>query len=158
MAEFIHYDSFNYMYNPIGIENLPLPIKNTYDTIISYSVFTHTTEEDFLIKLEQLFTLVKYGGKILFTFCDPSDQVTVDFFTQKRMSIFGKCDIISTSTRLYLVDADIKDIPDPNKMLITFYNSDYLQDLLAKYQISIHKAPKECRGCFQSCVILQKPT
>jgi len=155
-AEFIHYNSFNYIYNPTGIENLDLPVTKAYDTIISYSVFTHTSEEDFLNRLEQLFTVVAPGGKILFTFCDPDNPIIVDFFTQKRIRMFGKCDNISTSTNLYLVDADIKSIPDVNKMLITFYNKEYLKSILSKYIISIHTAPIGCLNCFQNCVILEK--
>ena len=155
-AEFIHYNSFNHMYNPNGIENLDLPITKMYDTVISYSVFTHTSEEDFLNRLEQLFTLVVPGGRILFTFCDPDDSITVKFFTQKRIKTFGKCDNISTPTKLYLVDADIKSIPDVNKMLITFYNREYLKSALSKYTVSVHPAPAGCLNCFQSCVILEK--
>lgn len=155
-AEFIHYNSFNHMYNPNGIKNLDLPVTKTYDTIISYSVFTHTSEEDFLNRLEQLFTVVVPGGKILFTFCDSDNPIVVNFFTQKRIRMFGKCDKISTSTKLYLVDADIKSIPDVNKMLITFYNKEYLKSILSKYTVSIHPAPMGCLNCFQSCVILEK--
>lgn len=156
-AEFIHYNSFNHMYNPNGIENLDLPVTKAYDTVISYSVFTHTNEEDFINRLEQLFTVVAPGGKILFTFCDPDNPKVVNFFTQKRIRMFGKCDNISTSTKLYLVDADIKSIPDVNKMLITFYNREYLKSILSKYTVSIHPAPMGCFNCFQSCVILEKP-
>ena len=155
-AEFIHYNSFNYMYNPDGTDHLDLPIIKTYDTIISYSVFTHTSEEDFLNRIEQLFTLLVPGGRILFTFCDPADPVTVNFFTQKRIAMFGKCDNISTSTKLYLVDANIKAIPDVSKMLITFYNREYLKSILSKYEVSVHTAPVECLNCFQSCIMLQK--
>jgi SAM-dependent methyltransferase len=157
-AEFIHYNSFNHMYNPTGLENLNLPITKKYDTVISYSVFTHTSEEDFLDRLEQLFALVVPGGSILFTFCDPDDTTTVNFFTQKRIKTFGKCDSIRTSTKLYLIDADIKSIPDVDKMLITFYNKEYLKSILRKYNVSIHSAPPRCLNCFQSCVMLQKTT
>lgn len=156
-AEFIHYNSFNHMYNPNGIENLDIPVTKTYDTIISYSVFTHTSEEDFLNRLEQLCKLVAPGGKILFTFCDPDNPIIVNFFTQKRIRMFGRCDNILTSTKLYLVDADIKSIPDVNKMLITFYNREYLKSILSKYDVSIHNAPLDCLNCFQNCVILKKP-
>ena len=155
-AEFIHYNSFNHMYNPHGLENLDLPITKTYDTIISYSVFTHTSEEDFLSRLEQLFRLVNPAGRILFTFCDPDDLTTVEFFTRKRNATFGKCDNIVTATKLYLVDAEIKLIPDINKMLITFYNREYLKSIFSKYTVSIHAAPMGCINCFQSCVMLQK--
>jgi hypothetical protein len=155
-AEFIHYNAFNHMYNPTGLENLNLPITKTYDTVISYSVFTHTSEEDFLNRLEQLFTFVTLGGSILFTFCDPDDTTTVNFFTQKRIKIFGKCDSIKTSTKLYLIDAEIQSIPDVNKMLITFYNREYLKSILSKYNVSIHNAPLGCVNCFQTCVMLQK--
>ena len=155
-AEFIHYNAFNHMYNPTGLENLDLPITKKYDTIISYSVFTHTSEEDFLDRLEQLFAFVVPGGRILFTFCDPEDTTTINFFTRKRIKTFGKCDIISTSSKLYLIDAEIKFIPEIDKMLITFYNKEYLKSILSKYSISIHTAPLGCLNCFQSCVMLQK--
>jgi SAM-dependent methyltransferase len=155
-AEFIHYNAFNYMYNPTGLENLDIPITKKYDTVISYSVFTHTSEEDFLNRLAQLFTFVVPGGKILFTFCDPEDNTIVNFFTQKRIKTFGRCDNISSSTKLYLIDADIKSIPDVNKLLLTFYNREYLKSILGKYNVSIHNAPSGCRNCFQSCVMLQK--
>jgi len=155
-AEFIHYNAFNHMYNPTGLENLNLPITKTYDTVISYSVFTHTSEEDFLNRLEQLFALVAPGGSILSTFCDPDDTTTVNFFTKKRINRFGKCDSIRTSTKLYLIDAEIKSIPDVDKMLITFYNREYLKSILSKYTVSIHPAPPGCLNCFQSCVMIKK--
>lgn len=155
-AEFIHYNTFNYMYNPTGKLDVPLPVSGSYDTIISYSVFTHTTEKDMLSRIAELYRLLTPGGKLLFTYLNISSKTIVDYFTKKRIKDFGYCDPIDTQTVLYLLDADVKQEPENNKMLLTFYNTDYLLSLLSNYQSTAHPCPRNCYHCIQDCIIITK--
>ena len=155
-AKFIHYNTFNHMYNPQGIVNFSLPLAQTYDTIISYSVFTHTTEEDILSRIEELYNFLNVGGKLIFTYLNVGSTGTVKYFTDKRTKNFGYCDIISTETKLYLVDADIKQYPIEGKMLATFYNTAYLKSILSGYSVTSHQCPTGCYNCIQDCIVINK--
>jgi SAM-dependent methyltransferase len=155
-ARFIHYNAFNYMYNPVGEIDPPLPINGLYDTIISYSVFTHTTEKDMLSRISELYGLLAPGGRFLFTYLNSSSTKIVEYFTKKRITDFGYCNSISTNTKLYLVDADIKEEPEAGKMLLTFYNTDYLLELLSTYSPKFQTCPESCYNCIQDCVVINK--
>ncbi len=155
-AKFIHYNTFNYMYNSTGDLDVPLPVTESYDTIISYSVFTHTTEKDMLSRIAELHRLLAPGGKLMFTYLNIGVKPIVDYFTKKRIKDFGFCDPIETQTMLYLVGATVKQEPENDKMLLSFYNTDYLLSLLSNYQSTAHSCPKNCYNCIQDCIIITK--
>lgn len=155
-AEFIHYNTFNHMYNPNGVLNIPLPVTGPFDTIISYSVFTHTTQEDMVSRIDDLYRLLTPGGKLMFTYLNIESNTTVDYFRKKRIKDFGYCNYIDTRTMLYLVDADVRQTPENSKMLVTFYHTDYLLSLLSKYQPTAQICPTNCNNCIQDCIIISK--
>ncbi|MGH8512780.1 MAG: class I SAM-dependent methyltransferase [Gammaproteobacteria bacterium] len=71
-AHWIHYNRYNCSFNPDGIAGLPVPDMGTeFDTIVAYSVFTHTTREEMKELVGQLRTRLAPGGALAFTFIDP---------------------------------------------------------------------------------------
>jgi SAM-dependent methyltransferase len=71
-AHWFHYNRYNCSFNPDGIAGLPVPdCGRTFDVILAYSVFTHTTREEMLELAAQLETKLAPGGTLAFTFIDP---------------------------------------------------------------------------------------
>jgi SAM-dependent methyltransferase len=155
-AKFIHYDTFNHMYNFSSTSICSIPVTDRFDTVISYSVFTHTTEADMLNRIDELYGLLNVGGKLLFTYLNTQSATIVNYFSKKRTQNFGHCDNLETSTMLYLVDADVKPYPEAGKMLATFYNTEYLKSILAKYQPTAYTCPVNCVNCIQDCIVINK--
>ena len=154
-ASFIHYNAYNHMYNPMGKKNLSLPITKKFKTIISYSVFTHTTQEDFLTRVEELYQFLDNDGQMLISYCDVEHSYTTNFFYKKRIKDFGTCDRFDTQKNVtYLVDNEILDQPKDNKLLLTLYRTDYLAKILSKYKVSFEKSSD--LKTFQSCIIIKK--
>jgi methyltransferase family protein len=71
-AHFVFYDRHNSHYNPTGAVNLPIPSPGqTFDFILAFSVFTHTSASEMVDLLDQLKRMLSGQGKLAFTFCDP---------------------------------------------------------------------------------------
>jgi SAM-dependent methyltransferase len=71
-AHWQHYDRYNRSFNPDGVRDLPVPDPGlSFDFILAYSVFTHTTFEEMKDLVAQLETLLAPGGTLAFTFIDP---------------------------------------------------------------------------------------
>lgn len=71
-AHWVHYDRYNYSFNPEGLAGLPVPdLGIEFDFVLAYSVFTHTTREEMMDLIEQLTTRLAPGGVLAFTFIDP---------------------------------------------------------------------------------------
>lgn len=71
-AHWVHYNRYNCSFNPEGVRGLPIPdVGVEFDTILAYSVFTHTTREEMHDLVGQLQTLLAPGGVLAFTFIDP---------------------------------------------------------------------------------------
>jgi len=71
-ANWIFYDRFNLQYNPTGKPLLPVPAHlPTFDFIVAYSVFTHTTEHEMIDLVAQLRAHLAPAGRLIFTFIDP---------------------------------------------------------------------------------------
>lgn len=156
-AKFIWYDGYNPVYNPNGTEET-YNFEKQYDTIISYSVFTHTSKEDMCNKIEWLYNYLKPGGTMLSTWLDIDSKPSTNFFYKKRIQEYGSCDLIETSDYTYLLDNKCsKTIEFDIKFLLSFYKKDYLQNLLKDYQPLLVNAFSDIPSCFQSCIIIRKP-
>ena len=71
-AHWVHYNRYNRSFNPGGIEDLPIPdLGVEVEFILSYSVFTHTTQEEMQSLVEQLQSRLAPGATLAFTFIDP---------------------------------------------------------------------------------------
>jgi hypothetical protein len=74
-SHWIHYNRYNCSFNPTGIEGLPIPkVGISFDMILAYSVFTHTTREEMHDLIEQLLECLTSNGTLAFTFVDPHYQ------------------------------------------------------------------------------------
>jgi SAM-dependent methyltransferase len=156
-ATFIHYNKHNYMYNPQG-QNLLWPcLDTTFDTIISYSVITHTTVDDFINAVSWLYKHLNHNGKMFITYLDITNTFAKSFFYNKRVRDFGSCDEITTEDYVYIVDNKVA-IPNNNSMLLTFYNENYLSKILSNYNFKLIQNFSNKAECFQDCIIIKKPT
>jgi len=71
-AHFVHYDRYNYSFNPEGARDLPVPdLGVEFDIILAYSVFTHTTLDEMTDLVGQLRQRLAPDGVLAFTFIDP---------------------------------------------------------------------------------------
>jgi len=71
-AHFVHYNRYSSQYNPNGVLNLPVPdLGLKFDIILAFSVFTHTHQNEMLDLVRQLQNVLRSGGVLAFTFCDP---------------------------------------------------------------------------------------
>jgi SAM-dependent methyltransferase len=153
-ANFIWYNGFNYMYNLKGDKIKPV-LNKQYDTIISYSVFTHTTVEDTLNSIAYLYSNLKHGGKMLLTWLSIDNQKVVNFFYKKRIKEFKTCDKIQTDDYTYLINNKLSKVESAG-MFLVFYKQDYLADLLKGYNFILTPAPEDSGDCFQDCIIISK--
>jgi SAM-dependent methyltransferase len=78
-AHFEFYDRYNSHYNPTGTLHWPIPsVGETFDFILAFSVFTHTSVSEMVDLLQQLRRMLRGGGQLAFTFCDPHYDPTRD--------------------------------------------------------------------------------
>ena len=155
-ANWIHTDAYNPMYNKTGNLSQMFPFAdNTFDITVAYSVYSHTTHENFIQDLSEIKRVTKPGGKIGITFVD-TDSINF-FITKRRQDYPGKFVInikdIEESLRkrneyIYYVDNDllIDEINNPDGIthLVTVYNQDWLLKELNSIGIETNiKYPKQ---------------
>ncbi len=71
-AHWVFYNRYCFEFNPLGIPNLPIPdLRQTFDYIIAFSVFTNNTVTDLLQLVGQLESMLAPRGALAFTFLDP---------------------------------------------------------------------------------------
>ncbi|MGK4585123.1 class I SAM-dependent methyltransferase [Kitasatospora sp. HPMI-4] len=70
-ATFLHYDRYNFEYNPGGTRRLPVPDLGRFDVILAQSVFSHTSKAEMRELVAQLRTFLTDDGVLAFTFIDP---------------------------------------------------------------------------------------
>jgi cyclopropane fatty-acyl-phospholipid synthase-like methyltransferase len=155
-ATFIHSNAYNVMYNHNGIINLKPTLKDKFDSIISYSVLTHTTYDDFFSTIDWLYSLLNNYGTMMITFLDIDDKKTTNFFYQKRIRDYGKCDTISSKDWTYLIDTTISKIEKNADHFLLFFNKEFLLENLKAYKVEIIPAPINAKGCFQTCLVIKK--
>lgn len=152
-ANWIWYDRFNPVYNPTGEKALPTFDKK-FDMIISYSVFSHTTANDMVEMIEHLFTYLKQGGSIYFTYCNIKNKPLVEWFRKRRSpncdEVPSECDFV------YLTNDKItSDYPSEKCVhFVSFYNEQWITNLLNKFNPVSHPCP--AGPWLQDCMILTK--
>ena len=71
-AHWVHFNGYNCSFNPLGTAGLPIPdLGIEFETILAYSVFTHTTRDEMNELIGQLRRRLTPGGTLAFTFIDP---------------------------------------------------------------------------------------
>lgn len=71
-SHWVHYDRYNFSFNPGGVPGLPVPdLGMRFDVILAFSVFTHTGPGEMCELVGQLRDRLAFGGTLAFTFIDP---------------------------------------------------------------------------------------
>jgi hypothetical protein len=71
-AHWIFYNRYCFSFNPDGVPSLPIPdMRQSFDYIVAFSVFTNTTQTDMLQLVPQLEAILSTHGALAFTFIDP---------------------------------------------------------------------------------------
>lgn len=161
-ASFILYDGYNSMYNKNGTTDTKPLLDRQYDTIISYSVLTHTSIEDMIITVGWLYDQLKSGGKLMLSWLDVDEAATMSYFQYKRKQAYGHCDALITDSYTYLNDNKTSKYIDPAaKHLVLIFKKEFLSNLLQKYKHTLSPVP--IRGmtplytnCIQSCAVIEK--
>ena len=152
-ANWIYYPGYNPMYNSKGITNFRFELPRLYDTIISYSVLSHTSIDDFFQTIDWLYQHLAPNGSMLITYLNVKNLVLKSRFIAKRFRDFGSCDQIETDTFTYLVDNKIKDNPEDDRYLLLFINPDYLINKLSLYEVELISPDNKT---FQDCILIKR--
>jgi len=149
-ANWYWYNRYNPVYNPTGEKILP-QLNETFDFIISYSVFTHMDIEDTLEVLDYLYSLLNPGGSICFSYCNIDRQECVDWFRVRREN----CDQIPSQDYVYLINNKTSLVSPSERVIhfVSFYKTEWLLDKLAKFN-PVSKPPHNV--WMQDAIIITK--
>jgi hypothetical protein len=144
----IHYNKYNYQYNcNLHIVDTWPNLPNNIDTVIAFSVFTHTTFEEYQYTTSKLQQHLSNDGNILSTFFSSLDKKTLYSVLSHRPEYFKDCqedivdklfkkDVIylcvNTLSKQVSIFDSLKDLPkfSNRNYFLTFYNDQWLQDNL----------------------------
>jgi SAM-dependent methyltransferase len=140
---FIHYDKWHPSWNPNGALGLNVQnfVKEKFDVIIAYSVFTHTSILQTKQEIDNLLVLLKPGGKILFTIW--TSDIFYDFYkwVYERYDI-PETDILSLEYDRVaywldnkMIKVDENEITGNYKSVCTFYKVTEFQKLFPMAEI-----------------------
>ena len=157
-AEFIHYNGYNCTYNPSGIKGLRPVLNKKYSSVISYSVFTHTTVDDLLDSVKWLYEQLEVGGKLMATFCTIDNSRAIKYITHDKFKSFESFEWFNTHKVFYISEDDLSSVDSPiiGKMVFTLYDLDYLKDILSQYDVEFFDDPHDVLNCFQQCFCITK--
>jgi SAM-dependent methyltransferase len=149
-STWLWYNRYNPAYNSTGERVLP-KIDDEFDLIISYSVFTHMTIDDTEELLDYLYSILKPGGKLCFSFCDVDNRHCVEWFRSRRT----RCDPIKTDDFIYLVNnrVSIVEPTEPCIHFVAFYNRAWLLEKLKRFNPVAYNVPE---GWLQDCILIVK--
>lgn len=180
-AHFHWFDRYSCYDNVKGKVGLPVPFApESFDVIISFSVFTHVSKPDMVDLITQLMTCLKPGGYLGFTFFDtfynpvedPNwniENARPDLFRgtnlAHRLSQFTNHDVAELSEAakgsrwITLINDDFRIEPPDDaspyepegSMFLQFYDLAYIQSLFPDGQILAPVAPER-----QHCMVLRK--
>lgn len=156
-AKFFRHNTYNLIYNKDGDNDFRPNLSEKYDAIISYSVLTHTTINDFFDTVYYLYNGLNSGGKLMISYLDAYHEITVDFFRAKRTNEYGSCDPISTDDYVYLADNIATKSEQTKSYFLLFFKKSYLSNRLSFYNHQLIDTPAGIGGCFQSCIVINKP-
>lgn len=146
-STWVHYNRFNWMYNPQGNTEFMFPNINTdQDFIWAYSVFSHVDANEF-IKTILWMTTFNYK-KIAVSFLDIDAPEMKEYFYNKRVSEYGNCnDMLKTVSSkdtdyFYFLDNDAYEINKyecdytSNSYFLSFFNTEWLIFTLKQHGIN----------------------
>lgn len=148
-ASWCWYNRQNPVYNATGDSSYPV-LTQTFDLVVSYSVFSHIESGDALDLLEFLYGKLSNTGKILFSYCNVDNKNCVEWFRNRRTN----CDKIPNEDIVYLIDNKVSNkIPKECNHFVTFYKTSWLLDKLSGFNPVSYAPPK---GWYQDCMTLSK--
>lgn len=111
-ANWHHHNAFNHVYNPTGQHQLSFPYEDdSFDFVIAYSVYSHTTFEQLLFDVGEMRRVCKDDGMIAFTFVDLQG---IPWFLEKRLGDYPDRPCVTLEEiegclldYKYLVDSDL---------------------------------------------------
>lgn len=142
------YNRYNPVYNPAGVKNLPFPqADNTFDTVFSYSVNTHSSWQDYLFDISEMLRVSK--GAIYTSILDDD---CLRILHRKRIDEFGTAvdfDVITdTASGVYFINHSIvmslgANIPNNIQYLLTYYKPEWLiSELQCRgMSVKLHEPP-----------------
>lgn len=173
-AHWIHYNRYNFCFNPDGVRNLPLPLANErFDLILAYSVFTHIGLKEMGPIVAQLLGLLRPGGRLAFSFIDhnywswPGEyhgnnlKWRLEKIVERRnpklnisqyLERARPCSwcILVDDVDLYIGNEDLADYsPNIGRAFHVYHAADFMQKLYPQAEI-LQPANKEMQHC---CVI-----
>lgn len=167
---FIHYNAHNNQYN-ISNESSKIPLKEKYDLICAFSVFTHTCFEEYESTVQNLKTYLSNKGKILTTFIDISDKENIIKMFNYRADLFENIDrkeflskiencytatiairMFDKATEIYYNTMKIPNYNTPT-YFITLYKSNWLEHKLNGKVVDVTDMFDDIRGA-QKCLVI----
>lgn len=125
--KFIFQDIKNIVYNKNGTQQYPI-LKESYDIIFAYSVFTHTTYDYFLKCIDIFKSHLNENGTIYISMILFDNDRMLRYFTNKRKKRFGCCDpIIPSDTMGYLMDNKYNHDLAKCESFVSIYNRKFLE-------------------------------
>ena len=124
--KFIFQDIYNVVYNKKGKQQYPI-LKESYDIIFAYSVFTHTTYEYFLKCVDILKSHLNEGGSIYISMILFENDKMIRYLVNKRKEKFGYCDPIEKCNTVgYLTDNKYNCSIEDYNNFVSIYNKKFL--------------------------------
>lgn len=169
--KFIHYNRHNNQYNISNIKTA-IPLKEEYDIICAFSVFTHTCFVEFNETVKELKNNLAHGGKILATYIEISDSIQIELMFKYRQNILKNIDInnflinikkyntVSIAVdlenlepKIYYNTYSIPDFVTPT-YFITMYNKDWIEKNLNAKTIDVTYKYDDIRAA-QKCLVIE---
>ena len=169
---FIHYNTHNNQYNISNVTCDNIPIKEKYDLITAFSVFTHTCFTEYKDTVEKLKKNLTKDGKILTTFIDINDRKSVMKIFRYRPLLFRSIDpneflentkdcytvtlvgnMIDNSVEILYNTYDIPNYKTPVYFL-TLYNAEWLTKQFQGTLVDVTGKYLDIRGG-QKCLVIK---
>lgn len=130
-ANWYHHSAFNHMYNVVGMEGVDFPYPDdTFDCVVAYSVYSHTTFEQLCFDLKEMQRVCKPGGKVAITIID---KESAEYFTTKRLTDYpGKRCLTHNDILLEPIE-DFKYFVDNDLLVDKLYNTTSVNHLVTIY-------------------------
>jgi hypothetical protein len=153
--QWIHYNKYNYQYNCEYSTTDDWPdIPTGIETAVAFSVFTHTTFDEFSYTTNKLKSHIAPGGDILATFFSSINRDSIykilshrqEYFSGHENYIVEKISnkdvvylCVNTVSNQILIFDNIKDLPKfSNHMyFLTFYNDEWLSTKLQGHVVDV---------------------
>ena len=129
-ANWKHHNAFNHMYNPAGEKELLFPYEdNTFDFVLAYSVYSHTTYEQLLFDFAEMRRVCKPFGQIAVTFVDLQGA---EWFLEKRKVDYPNRRCV-TIEELQTSVVDYKYLVDSDLTVDELYSDKHLEHMVSVY-------------------------